>query len=45
MNCPLCGSQMIIHMDTPLCPSCNDIQIQDLTWDRNFIKMKEEKNE
>jgi hypothetical protein len=42
--CSRCGRPMINYMDTFLCQFCDQIQIQDLTWCKNYIdKRMEEK--
>lgn len=34
MKCSICGRDMIIHMDTPVCTKCDDAVIYELGWVR-----------
>ena len=37
-----CGKQMIQYMSTFLCPSCDQVQIRDMTWCKQHIEGEKE---
>jgi len=41
MKCPNCEKEMVIYMDTPLCPTCDWEIIYELRYDRDYRKERE----
>jgi len=43
--CPICGRNQICYYDTWLCPKCNWMQIDDLTFGMKYYKKIEREKE
>ena len=44
LKCAICGRDMIIYMNTPLCSTCDELVIDDLSSIRHLLNKKTPKN-